>query len=121
MQERKYPNKLFAIGFVTNVFFHFFWLFIPSILLLIVGIFIKPCLYIGLACLILDLYLSFSEQLNIRKAFLTDTDNPDFQKFQDALSKKGGFLDNMKEYLDEQDNIYAPKEKNESKNKDEEE
>ena len=99
MNNRKYPTSLFIIGFITNMVFHFFWLFIPCIILLIVGIFVKPCLYVGLALLLTDILLSLIEQFRIRQAVLIKSDNPDFQAFQDALSKDGNWRDNIGELL----------------------
>ena len=101
MNNRKYPASLFIIGFITNILFHFFWLFIPSIILLIVGIFVKPCLYIALVLLLIDILLSLIEQFRIRQAFLIESDNPDFQAFQDALSKDGNWRDNIGELLNQ--------------------
>ena len=101
MNNRKYPTSLFIIGFITNILFHFFWLFIPCIILLIVGIFVKPCLYVGLALLLIDILLSLIEQFRIRQAFLKESDNPDFQAFQDALSKDGNWRDNIDELLNQ--------------------
>ena len=89
MNNRKYPTSLFIIGFITNILFHFFWLFIPCIILLIVGIFVKPCLYIGLALLLIDILLSLIEQFRIRQAF------------QNALSKDGNWRDNIGELLNQ--------------------
>ena len=99
MNNRKYPTSLFIIGFITNILFHFFWLIIPCIILLIIGIFVKPCLYIGLALLLIDILLSLIEQFRIRQAFLEESDNPDFRAFQDALSKDGNWKDNIGELL----------------------
>ena len=101
MNDRKHPTSLFIIGFITNILFHFFWLFLPSIILLIVGIFVKSCLYIGLALLLIDIVLSLIEQLRIRQAFLKESDNPDFRAFQDALSKDGNWKDNISELLNQ--------------------
>ena len=101
MNNRKYPTSLFIIGFITNILFHFFWLFIPCIILLIVGIFVKPCLYIGLALLLIDILFSLIEQFRIRQAFLEESDNPDFRAFQDALSKDGNWRDNIGELLNQ--------------------
>lgn len=101
MNNRKYPTSLFIIGFIMNIFFHFFWIFVPAVVLMIVGIFVAPCLYIGLAILALDVVLSLIEQIKIRNTFLKDSDNPDFQAFQDALSKDGGWTDNFGELLEQ--------------------
>ncbi len=101
MKNRKYPTSLFIIGLITNMLFRFFWLFIPSVILLIVGIFVKPCLYIGLGVLLFDVIVSLIEQIKIRRAFLEESDNPDFQAFQDALSQDGNWKDNMGEFLNQ--------------------
>lgn len=101
MNNRKYPIGLFVIGFITNILFHFFWLFIPCIILLIIGIFVKSCLFIGLVLLLIDIVLSLIEQLRIRQAFLKESDNPDFRAFQDALSKGGNWKDNIGEFLNQ--------------------
>ena len=99
MGNRKYPLSLFVIGFITNVLFHFFWLFIPCIILLVIGIFVEPCRLIGLTLLLLDIVLSLIDQLRIRHTFLQDSDNPGFTAFQDALSRDGSWYENMSELL----------------------
>ena len=99
MNNRNYPISLFIIGFITNILFHFFWIFIPCIILLIIGIFVNPCLFIGLALLLIDIVLSLIEQLRIRQAFLKKSDNPDFRAFQEALSKDGSRKDHIDELL----------------------
>lgn len=99
--KRRYPAALFVIGFVTNVIFHFFWLFIPAVICLIIGIFSRMFLYIGLTILLFDVIISLIEQINIRNAFLSDSDNPDFRGFQDALSKDGKWNENLMEFLNE--------------------
>ncbi|MBQ8344712.1 MAG: hypothetical protein IJY42_00395 [Clostridia bacterium] len=101
MNNRKYPTSLFLIGLITNILFHFFWLLIPGVILLMVGIWIRPCLYIGLVLLVADVVLSLIEQFQIRQAFLTESDNPDFQAFQDALSKSGNRKDHIDEFLNQ--------------------
>ena len=47
--ERKYPTKMFWFFVLTNFLFHFFYLSVPGIILCIVGIWVKDCLWIGLA------------------------------------------------------------------------
>lgn len=101
MNNRRYPASLFIMGFIMNIIFHFFWLFVPAILLLIVGIFIKPCAHLGILILSLDIIVSFIEQWQIRNAFLSDSDNPDFTAFQDALSKDGNWIDNVKNFVED--------------------
>ena len=88
--ERKYPTKMFWLFVLTNFLFHFFYLSIPGIILCIVGIWVKPCLWIGLAILGLDVVLSIIEQLRIRKAAVTPSDNPEFNELMDALCSPDG-------------------------------
>lgn len=99
--KKRYPASLFVIGFVTNIIFHFFWLFVPAVICLIIGIFSRNFLYIGLTILLFDVIISLIEQINIRSAFMSDSDNPDFRGFQDALSKDGKWNENLMEFLDE--------------------
>lgn len=111
MKERRYPLSLFLIGFITNGLLHFFWLFIPSAILLIVGIFVDWCLYVGLVLLAIDIIASFIEQMRIRQAMLLDSDNEQFRKFQDAVSKDGNVFGNIRtlveniaeEYIDNEE------------------
>jgi len=93
--KRKYPFGLFAFGLVSNFIAHFFWLFVPGILFLIIGIFVTPCVYVGWALLLIDLVLSIIDQLTIRRTFLSDSDHPGFRAFQDALSKDGNWRQNI--------------------------
>ena len=112
MKKRRYPTSLFFIGLVTNIMFRFSWLFVPGIILLIVGIFFKPCLWAGIAALAIDLLVSLIDQLRIRKAFFEESDSPDFVAFQDALSKDGNWMDNLGELLNQKisnpDNLVEP-------------
>lgn len=111
MNGRQYPLRLFLIGFITNIFFHFFGLFVPSIILLIVGIWVDGCVYVGLALLCIDMIASFVEQMKIRQAMLSDSDNEQFRKFQEAVSKDGNVFENIRnlventveEYVDSED------------------
>lgn len=98
--ERKYPTKMFLFFVLTNFLFHFFYLSLPGIILCIVGIWVKPCLWIGLAILLLDLILSVIEQMRIRKAAITPSDNPQFNELMDAFCSPGG-LDAFGKVLDE--------------------
>ena len=99
--KRRYPTSLFVIGFVTNIIFHFFWLFVPAVICLVIGIFSRTFLYIGLTILLFDVIISLIEQINIRNTFMSDSDSPDFRGFQDALSKDGKWNENLMEFLNE--------------------
>lgn len=119
MKKRKYPTSLFIFGFLTNMIFLYFWLFIPCIILLIIGIFVKPCLFIGLALLLIDIILSLIEQLRIRYTVLKNSDNPDFQAFQDALSKDKDWKDNIRELTNQKISDYQNQIKSDDESEDE--
>ncbi len=82
-QDNKYPVSLFVIGVLMNLTKNFF-LFLPSIILLIVGIWVKWCLFVGVALLLLDVTISLIEQIQIRNATI-NSDNPNFKEWQDAI------------------------------------
>lgn len=82
--KQRYPMSLFLVSLLSTVIGHYFYLFFPSVLLMLIGIWLKPCLYVGLALLLLDLFLSVKEQLLIRKTLLNGTE-PALKPFQDAL------------------------------------
>ena len=98
--KRKYPIKMFWHFVFTNFLFHFFYLFFCGMILCIIGIWVKPCLWIGLAILGLDAILSIIEQLRIRKAIVTPSDNPEFNELMDAFCGPDG-LEAFGELLDE--------------------
>ena len=89
--ERKYPAKMFWLFVLMNFLFRFSYLSIPGIVLSIVGIWVKSCLWVGLAILGLDVILSIIEQLRIRKAAITPNDNPEFNELMDAFCGPDGF------------------------------
>lgn len=123
MGKRSYPNILFIIGLITNILFHYFWLFVPSIIFLIFGIFNRPFTYLGLALFGLDFLLSFIEQCKIRRTFLEASDHPDFQTFQQALSDEDNWLKNVHELLNQkiQTNETKPEDENDTTSQDEHE
>ena len=98
--KRKYPTTMFWFFVLTNFLFHFFYLSIPGIILCVVGIWVKPCLWIGLAILGIDVILSIIEQLRIRKAAVTPSDNQEFNELMDAFCSSDG-LDALGTALDE--------------------
>lgn len=83
--NRKYPFKMFLFGLLLNFFIRYFLLFLLGLILCIVGIWSEKCLAIGLAMWLVDLVLSFVEQLRIRKAALSESDNPEFNEIMDAF------------------------------------
>lgn len=98
--ERKYPVKMFWLFVLTKFLVRFFYLSIPGIILCIVGIWVKPCLWVGLAILGLDFILSVLDQLRLRKAALTPSDNPEYNELMDAFCGPDG-LGAFRKVLDE--------------------
>lgn len=88
--ERKYPQNWFWAFVFTNFLFHYFYLFVPGVLLCLVGIWVRTCLWIGVGVLVLDGALSILDQLRIRKTALTKSDNPEFNQLMDAFCGEGG-------------------------------
>ena len=101
MNNRKYPWNLFFFGIVTNFVFHFFWMFIPGVILLLIGCFSQKCLAIGIALLVVDLFASVVEQIKIRNTRLSDNTSPAFQEFQKAFFKNEDWKKNMEEFVEE--------------------
>ena len=113
--ERKYPAKMFWLFVLTNFLFHFFYLSIPGIILCIVGIWVNSCLWIGLSVLGLDVILSVIEQLRIRKAAVTPSDNPEFNELMDAFCGPDG-LDAVRKIVDAKTASAPPVETDEGEN-----
>ncbi len=82
--EEKYPRSLFWTVFLTNLFAKHIYLALPGFTLLMVGIWTRPCLWIGLGLLALDVCLSLMQAIKTRKIFLS-SDDPNFQPFRDAV------------------------------------
>lgn len=110
--ERKYPKKMFWFFVLTNFLFHFFYLSFPGITLCLIGIWVKPCLWIGLSILLLDLILSIIDQLRIRKAAVTQSENPEFNELMDAFCGPDG-LNAVGKILDEKISASSPVESDE--------
>ena len=71
--KRHYNLKLFLIGFLMNTF-RLFFIVIPALILLVVGIWVLPCLYIGFALLVIALIIAFVQQLAIKHTAETSDD-----------------------------------------------
>ena len=84
MKDRKYSSDLFLTGFLMNLLLRRFYLFVPSLILSLIGIWSKACLYIGLALLALDIVICLVEQL-LYKRTVEANEDPDFQPFADAM------------------------------------
>ena len=82
--DKKYPKDLFWINFLQKFLISHIFLWLPGVTLLIAGIRVRPCLYVGLGFLIIDLIISFLGALRNRNVFL-NSDNPNFKAPQDAV------------------------------------
>ncbi len=81
--KQKYPIDLFVMGFFMNFIKNFF-LLIPAIVLIVIGIWVKWCLIIGCSLFVVDIVFSLIEQIKIRNAAIT-SDNPNFAPWQEAM------------------------------------
>ena len=84
LKSRTYPFKLFLAGFLLNLFIKFFFIFLLGVLLLIIGIWVKICVYIGAFLFLTDILLSLFDQMKSRKTVLKNND-PNFEEFQNAV------------------------------------
>lgn len=82
-QKKKYPLSLFIMGLFMNLIKNFL-LFFSSIVLLVIGIWIKWCLFLGLILMFINIAISLSEQIQIRNTVL-NSNNPNFTKYQEAI------------------------------------
>ena len=82
---RTYNWELFFMGFLLNISKNFF-LWIPGLILCIIGIFSRTLLYIGLALIAAAVIISFIEQWQIKRTVET-SDNPNFSPLADAMSR----------------------------------
>ena len=74
--------SLFLGYFAANTF-----LSVPGIILLIVGIWIRPCLYIGLCLLAIDLFLSLGMAIKTREGEVY-TGAPNSREAKEAHAEK---------------------------------
>lgn len=80
---KKYNEQLFWSGFLLNIFRKAL-LILVAIVLGIVGIWIKPCLYCALGIIVIVLIWSFVQQLIIKHT-VENSDNPNFTPFANAM------------------------------------
>ena len=124
MKNRKYPISLFIFGFLMNVVFRFWVHFVLGIVFSVVGIFVKSFVNIGLAILLLDVALSFVEQMRLRQTFLEESDDSDFEAFKDMMSKDGNWMENVRGFLNDKisnpDNEFKPDDENDEDEEDDE-
>ncbi len=81
--QRKYPWSHFIFFVMQDFFLRNILLFLPGLILCLVGIRFAFCLWIGLVLLGVDLIVSIVAQLRIRKAALTISDHEGFNQMMD--------------------------------------
>ena len=101
MNKVKYPMSLFIVGVLMNFVVRHFLLFASGLALIILlepGSFFH---YVGIIMLVFDFLLSLGFQMGIRKEVMSESDNPEIQRLQAALSKEGRWTDNVKDIVDD--------------------
>ena len=98
--KRKYPLKLFVLGVILNLLLLQPVLLLLGVLLCIAGIWNMICLWIGIVILIFKLCFAILDQIEIRKASLTESDNQEYNKLMDAFLG-GDNLQSFKKLIDE--------------------
>ncbi len=117
MNKPKYPMSLFIVGVVMNFVVRHLLLFLAGLILIIVmepGSFFH---YVGIVMLVFDFLLSLGLQMGIRKEVMSESDNPDIQRIQAALSKEGRWVDNVKDIVDDKLDDYEDRLEEKMENK----
>lgn len=93
----KYPAALFIIGLFSEFFLRKSYLFVPAVIFMLIGIRVKPCLYVGIGLLLLDAVLSVISTLKLKKTFETESPSESFTALQQAITSKG-WIEGVKEF-----------------------
>lgn len=94
--KKKYPLSLFIMGFVLNMVRGAVFIAI-AVTLMIVGIWLRPCLYIGLGLIAVVIIVSLIMQLRYRHAILYSND-PELESVREAILN-GDWKGNIKELV----------------------
>ena len=89
------------LGAILDMVLRFWWLFVIGVNLIIAGIFVRPCLYIGIAILLIDVIISVIGQLRQRAVMMKNSDAYDFVEFQDTVSNSDNVVDGVKTFVEE--------------------
>lgn len=100
MNKRRYPIGLFITGFFITAFLRLSLLMIPGLLLIAAGAFWHPLLFFGVLLVGFDIFLALATQLKLRRITLTESDDPEFKAFQDAILS-GNWRENIKRLTEE--------------------
>lgn len=82
--KKRYPASLFISGLFLSLL-RLFWILIPAIVLLVIGLFVKICLFIGGGLIALALTLALIDQIRMIY-FVRHGNMPG--KWQDAIFSK---------------------------------
>ncbi|MBO4289907.1 MAG: hypothetical protein J5865_07405 [Lachnospiraceae bacterium] len=82
--EKEYPASLFWTNLIITFLANHIYLTLPGLVLVVVGVWVRPCLYIGLGLLLLSSGLSLNTALTNRRVFL-DSEDPNFQEVREAV------------------------------------
>lgn len=100
MDRRRYPIGLFITGFFITAFLRLSLLMIPGLLLIAAGAFWHPLMFFGVFLVGFDVFLSLASQIKLRRITLTESDDPEFKAFQEAVLS-GNWRENIKRLNEE--------------------
>lgn len=95
---KKYNNQLFFAGFLLNII-RKFPLVLIAVILGIVGIWVKACLFAALGIVVLVIIWSLVEQILIKNS-VENNENPDFAPFAEAMMSEN-WRDDIKELVED--------------------
>lgn len=85
--KRKFPMDLFLLGMLNSMVIELRKIFFPSVILMLIGIWKRWVLYVGLAFFIIDIICALAKQIDARNVALYST-NPALKKWQNAILSK---------------------------------
>lgn len=80
---KRMNRSLFILGFLMNIIKNYL-LFLPGVILCIIGLWSRNCLIIGFCLLGIDIILSFIEQTRIKNT-VENSEDPNFAPFAKAM------------------------------------
>ena len=101
MKNGKFPTSLFIVGFIMNLILRFWYIFVSALLFMFVGIFIKPCLTIGIFLLLIDIIVSLVIQLFVIKT-IYDSDDLNDIILKDGDNWRNNVMNFVNEKINEQ-------------------
>ncbi len=107
--NKKFPLSFFLFGFFLDVVVKRFYLFVPSVIFMLLGIFIGELGSVGAVILAVDIVISFFSQLNLAM-MLMNNDDPDFEEMKNNILSDN-WRTNIKDWVEGRmtdDNLYRP-------------